>query len=105
MVTAAISLVLYYGKSMNTILSAFGETAFESDCVGLMEGLLEKVNFCISQNSLGYAVGTNKPNSRCLNSTNVSFSHRLHIQNVLVGKLMYFHDPDAAMGREWLIMQ
>lgn len=69
--------------------------------------LLEKGNlffFFIRQNSLGYAVGTNKPNSQCLNTTNVYFSQRLHVQNVLVGKLMYFHDPDAAMGREWLIM-
>lgn len=86
------------------MLSALGETAFESDCAGLMAGLLVKVTFCISQNSLGYAVGTNKPNSQCLTSTNVPFSHRLHVQNVLVAKLMYFHDPDAAMGREWLIL-
>lgn len=50
---------------------SLGEEAFESDlfsesdCDGLMKGFLKKVTVCISQNNLGYSVGTNK-NKSCV---------------------------------------
>ncbi|XP_064444205.1 triple QxxK/R motif-containing protein isoform X1 [Mirounga angustirostris] len=40
-----LTTVLCCGESMNTKLSSRGETAFESDCVGLMEGFLRKQAF------------------------------------------------------------
>ncbi|XP_034867407.1 triple QxxK/R motif-containing protein isoform X2 [Mirounga leonina] len=40
-----LTTVLCCGESMNTKLSSHGEIAFESDCVGLMEGFLRKQAF------------------------------------------------------------
>ncbi|XP_073749059.1 triple QxxK/R motif-containing protein isoform X3 [Callorhinus ursinus] len=40
-----LTTVLCCDESMNTKLSSRGETAFESDCVGLMEGFLRKQAF------------------------------------------------------------
>lgn len=63
-----LTTVLSYDRSMDRILS-LGEEAFESDCDGLMKGFLKKVTVCISQNNLGYAVGTNKTKSRVFSQT------------------------------------
>ncbi|XP_027463569.1 triple QxxK/R motif-containing protein isoform X2 [Zalophus californianus] len=40
-----LTTVLCCDESMNTKLSSRGETAFESDCVGLIEGFLRKQAF------------------------------------------------------------
>ncbi|XP_034524189.1 triple QxxK/R motif-containing protein isoform X1 [Ailuropoda melanoleuca] len=40
-----LTIVLCCDESMNTELSSLGETTFESDCVGLMEGFLRKQAF------------------------------------------------------------
>lgn len=73
-----LTTVLSYDKSMNRMLSSLREAAFESDPFGLTKGFLKEVTLCISEKSLGCAVGTNKPKSRV-------FSHRPHIQSGWIG--------------------